>query len=184
MSNHACVFQLRPLFKAMLPPLNAFLRYPNGTVCYYQLELLRILVQYRIIDDIGPRLRVLCEQIQSHPQPFLCESCDCGKIGGSRDERLALLSAAAGAVLGGAVSSARMEKYRLDTRQSQNELRDSTKQCCNAGCSKKGSDACVELMRCACDTELYCSVECQRQDWRARHKKVCANKRKTNKRGK
>jgi len=167
----------------MLPPLNAFLRYPNGTVCLYQLALLSVLVQFSIVDDIGPRLRSLCKQIKSHPRHFLCKTCN--TVGSSRDERLARLRAAAADVLGGAASSAQLERDRLDTRQSRNLFSDSAKQCCNAGCSKKGSDAGVELLRCACDTaQLYCSVECQRQDWRARHKKVCTNKRKTNKRGK
>jgi len=171
------VFQLRPVLKDLLPILNAFLLYPDGTVCLMQVTLLCDMVECGIFDDIGPQLRSLCEQIYSHPERFLCESCCPYK---PRDVCLADLSVQALGALPGSVCSVHAEQSRLKFCQLQDKGRAAIKQCCNPGCSKKGSDAGVTLMRCACDTELYCSEECQRVDWRARHKNTCTKRKKGN----
>jgi MYND finger len=51
----------------------------------------------------------------------------------------------------------------------------STFDCCSAeGCSARTSKDGQPLRTCAqCRTQPYCSKECQRRDWRARHKAMC-----------
>lgn len=53
------------------------------------------------------------------------------------------------------------------------------KECSNPGCNKVESEE-VKLRACSqCHTVSYCSVDCQRQHWRAGHKLCCGGKKPT-----
>ena len=59
-------------------------------------------------------------------------------------------------------------------RQSEKAANDPMTKVC-AGCQKSQSDISEPLKRCAkCQTQCYCSRECQKADWKT-HKKVCAS---------
>ena len=50
----------------------------------------------------------------------------------------------------------------------------STSHCCNEGCGVADSPD-KKLKLCArCNSVAYCSAECQKLDWKARHKKSCS----------
>ena len=59
-------------------------------------------------------------------------------------------------------------------RQADRDANDPTNKAC-AGCKKPQSDLQNSLKRCGkCQTQSYCSRDCQKADWKA-HKKICAS---------
>ena len=72
------------------------------------------------------------------------------------------------------------ESDRPSQRQEQNDVEESVSEAC-AGCKKPQSELTIPLKRCAkCQTQRYCSRECQKADWKV-HKKVCASNQQNNK---
>ena len=59
-------------------------------------------------------------------------------------------------------------------RQGENDGKESVSEAC-AGCKKPQSELTVPLKRCAkCQTQRYCSRDCQKADWKV-HKKICGS---------
>ena len=57
-------------------------------------------------------------------------------------------------------------------RQGESDVKESVSEAC-AGCKKSQSEFTVPLKRCAkCQTQRYCSRDCQKADWKV-HKKIC-----------